>query len=319
MKISLITPAPHASRAGNRQTAVRWARILKALGHRVSLAQVYEGEPADLMIALHAYRSAASIQYLRQHRPATPVIVALTGTDIYHFIHTDPVTLQSMELADRLVGLHALVCEAIPPRLCGKLHVIYQSARPLPPGRPARRDPLRVCVIGHLRDEKDPLRAALAARALPAASRIRVLHLGRALEPAWAERAQAEMAQNSRYLWIGEVPQARVRDVLGRSWLMVLSSTMEGGANVLSEAVVAGVPVIASRIPGNMGLLGLDYAGYFPVGDTEALTALLARAEQEPQLHARLAEQCALRAPLFHPEREHASWAALLAEVVAVR
>src|SRR5207247_8682612 len=83
MKIALITPVPAQSRQGNRVTALRWARILKALGHRVTIAQQYDGAPYDLMVALHARRSFAAIACFQRLYPARPLIVALTGTDLY--------------------------------------------------------------------------------------------------------------------------------------------------------------------------------------------------------------------------------------------
>ena len=317
MKVRLITPAPRDSRAGNRTTAVRWARILRSQGHRVTVGQHYRDEPADLMIALHAYRSAASIRRFRDLNPGLPLIVALTGTDIYHFIHTEPETLRSMELADRLVGLHEAVLNAIPERLHAKLRVIFQSARPLRRRPPSTRH-FDVCVIGHLREEKDPLRAALAARLLPAKSRVRVTHLGRALDSGWEQAAREEVTANPRYRWLGELPHWRVRQILGSSRLMVLTSKMEGGANVVSEAVVAGTPVISSPIPGSIGLLGKDYPGYFPAGDAEALARLLLRAEQKPAFYALLQKHCDARRFLFSPEREAASWRDLLRELGAV-
>jgi putative glycosyltransferase (TIGR04348 family) len=316
MKISLITPATKQSRSGNRTTAVRWARILRELGHAVDISVDYDGGPADVMVALHAWRSAGSVAAFRDRYPDRPLVVALTGTDIYRFSVSAPaVTLRSMDLADALVCLHDRVHEAIPDRFAEKLQVIYQSAPPLSRPRSPSRRHFDVCVIGHLRDEKDPLRAALAARDLPPVSRVRVIHLGKAHDDAWAERARAEMAANPRYLWRGEVPGWAVRREFVKTRLMVLSSIMEGGANVISEAAVAGVPVIASEIPGSVGLLGEDYPGYFPVRDTAALTALLWRVETDPDFLDRLTRHCAGRAPLFDPERERESWRTLLARL----
>lgn len=317
MKISLITPAKKQSRSGNRTTAVRWARILQSLGHRVRVAVDYDGEDADLMVALHAWRSAEAIEAFRKRCPEAPLIVALTGTDIYRFQSSDPeITLRSMELANALVCLHDLVYQAIPERFGGKLHVIYQSAPPLSrPREPSRRF-FDVCVIGHLREEKDPLRAAFAVRDLPASSRIRVIHLGKAHDSDWARQAEDEMKHNPRYIWRGEVPGWAVRKAFVKARLMVLSSIMEGGANVISEAVVAGVPVIASDIDGSIGLLGDDYPGYYPVRDTEALSALLQRAEAEPEYLADLTEHCAARADLFTPQTECERWRALLERLV---
>jgi putative glycosyltransferase (TIGR04348 family) len=312
-RISLITPAKKQSRAGNRTTAVRWARILQSLGHRVRVAVDYQGEPADLMVALHAWRSAASIRSFRDEHPQAPLVVALTGTDIYRFLDTDPeLTLSSLALADVLVCLHNRVNQAIPERFADKLQVIYQSALPLSrPREPSQRF-FDVCVIGHLREEKDPLRAALAVRDLPPSSRIRVIHLGKAHHQDWAVRAEQEMARNPRYIWRGEVPRSSVRRAFAKAQLMVLSSIMEGGANVISEAVVAGVPVIASDIPGSVGLLGDGYPGYYPVEDTAALRRLLRRSEQETSFLTELAERCASLSRLFMPEAERESWHALL-------
>ena len=316
MKISLITPAHKQSKAGNRTTAVRWARILRNLGHRVDIAMDYAGAPADAMVALHSWRSADAIRRFAERYPERPLIVCLTGTDAYKFIHSDPeITLASLERADALIGLHDLIGEAIPPRFHAKLRVIYQSSPPLGRRLPSLKRSFDVCVIGHLRDEKDPFRAAFAARELPASSRLRVIHLGKQHEESWAEEARAEMARNPRYRWRGEVPGAEVRRLFQRVRLMVLSSKMEGGANICSEAMVAGVPVIASDIPGNVGLLGPDYAGYYPMGETAALAVLLRRAEEEPEYLAELGRQCAARAHLFRPEHEEASWRKLIAEL----
>jgi putative glycosyltransferase (TIGR04348 family) len=313
MKIVLITPEGPTSRTGNRVAASRWARILRGLGHRVRVAPDYDGRPADLMVAVHAWRSAAAIERFKSTYPARPVVLQLSGTDIYHHIDVDPVpTLRSMELADRLVALHDLAWRVVPKRLRPRLGVIHQSAAPLPRPRQPSHDAVVVSVIGHLRDVKDPLRAAQAARLLPADSRVRVEQVGLAYTPQWAARACAEMAANPRYLWRGDVPAAAVRRLLARSHAMVISSWSEGGANVISEAAVAGVPVLASRIDGNVGLLGADYPGYFAVGDTPALARLLRRLEREPRFVARLGKALARRTPLFRPSREIAAWRRLL-------
>jgi putative glycosyltransferase (TIGR04348 family) len=316
MKISLITPAPKDTRSGNRTTAVRWARLLRSLGHRVDVATRYDDSPADVMIALHAWRSADSVRAWRTRCRQRPLVVGLGGTDIYRFQHSDPdVTLGSMRVADMLVGLHDLVSDAIPEELHGKLRVIYQSVPPLPRRLPPLRDTFEVLVVGHLREEKDPMRTAQASRLLPVHSQIRVVHLGMAHGEQWSAAARAEMAENPRYQWRGEVPGWAVRRAMARAPLMVLSSIMEGGANVVSEALVAGVPILASRIDGSVGLLGRDYPGYFPVGDTEALAALLHRAETDVAFLAELRRHCATRAPLFEPAREQQSWHDALQEL----
>ncbi|MDX1589607.1 MAG: selenoneine biosynthesis selenosugar synthase SenB [Oleiphilaceae bacterium] len=313
MHITIVTPAAAGSRAGNRATANRWAGFLRQLGHRVKVSTDYRGQPTDLLLALHAWRSAAAVQRFREDFPSKPLIVALTGTDIYHFQHTEPATTRaSMAAADTLIALHPGVARQIPPELSERLRVVHQSAQ----APAARQAPLEgrfeVCVIGHLRHEKDSLRTALAVRDLPESSRIQVVALGKAHDEDWAAAARAEMDRNPRYHWRGEVPQARVREMMARARLMVISSRMEGGANVVSEACVAGLPVIASDIDGNRGLLGDDYPGYYPVEDTQALKALLLRAEQDPQWLTELREHCQSLAGRFTREAESAALAGAL-------
>ena len=274
MHIGIITPAGAKSLSGNRATALRWAGFLRQLGHRVSIDVEWHGSGYDLMVALHAWRSADSIAAFKQQYPERPLVLAMTGTDLYRFIKSHPQpTLASISSADRLVTLHELATRALPASAHHKVHVIHQSAIPLP--KPVKRAVRHfdVCVVGHLREEKDSLRVAYAVRDLPENSRIRVLHYGKAHSEEWARYAEEEMKINPRYHWFGEVPHGKIRRAYSSCHLMVLPSIMEGGANVISEAIVAGLPVIASDIDGSVGLLGEDYAGYFPVQDTKSLRA----------------------------------------------
>lgn len=315
MRIHLVTPAPAGSRAGNRVTAERWARILRDLGHRVSIARGYTGELCDVLIALHARKSFDAIRRFRRLRPGTPLIVALAGTDLYRDLGRSRSALRALEWATRIVVLQPEAIKGLPAGLRSRASVILQSALPASRRMRPGRSEFRVCVLGHLRALKDPFRVAMACRLLPASSRIRVIHLGRALSARMAERARAEMARNPRYRWLGEVPHERALRILDGSRLLVLPSRVEGGANVASEALVAGVPILASRIPGSVGILGADYPGTFPLADTPALARLLTRCESESGFLLRLRLWCARLAPRFRPSRERAAWAALLREI----
>jgi glycosyltransferase involved in cell wall biosynthesis len=166
---------------------------------------------------------------------------------------------------------------------------------------------------------KDPLRAAFAARDLPSYSAIRIVHAGRALEPVWAERARAEEQSNPRYRWLGDLDHADALELLSRSRLLVVSSEVEGGANVIAEAVVCGVPVICSRIPGNVGMLGPGYRGFYNLKDTENLRALLICAETDPDFLQDL--QCVVNGlkDRFSPGHEVESWRKLLEDINLVR
>jgi putative glycosyltransferase (TIGR04348 family) len=315
MNICLVTPAPPGSLKGNRVTAERWAALLRELGHHVEIVVEYHNQDCDVLIALHAFKSHSSIRRFRDARPSDPLVVGLTGTDLYGDIHTRPDAVESLGLATRLVLLQPLGQAMLPAAVQDKARVIYQSvpAPPAPP--PVRSDVFEVCVMGHLRPVKDPLRTALAARLLPAASRIQVLHVGGALSEDLAEQARAEVARNRRYQWLGELPRSEALGVLSRCRLLSLTSESEGGANAISEAVVAGVPVISSRIDGSIGLLGEDYPGYFSVGDTQSLADLLWRAESDSGFYNTLRDGCIRLRPLFDPAREKQSWEELLSEL----
>ena len=318
MHIGIITPAAAKSLNGNRATALRWADFLRQLGHRVSVEVDWSGEAYDLMVALHAWRSASSVAAFKQAFPGSPLVLAMTGTDLYRFIDSHPeTTLASVYYADRLVTLHQLATRVLPASVHHKVHVIHQSAMPLASSKPRKRSRRHfdICVVGHLREEKDSMRAAYAARELPSSSRIRVLHYGKAHNDEWASYAEQEMETNPRYHWFGEVPHWKIRRAYGSCHLMVLPSIMEGGANVISEAVVAGLPVIASEIDGSVGLLGDDYAGYYPVQNTEGLRELILKAEAEPGYVHKLDDQCRKRAGLFTREAEKQGWADLLKDL----
>ncbi len=271
-------------RNGNRHTALRWAAFLRAAGHAVEVSVQWSPERgADAMLALHARRSHLSIKAFPADRP---LVVALTGTDVYRDIHESAEARESLELAHRLIVLQPMAARELAPRLRRKVRVVVQSSATTLRQAPVRRR-FRICVIGHLRAEKDPLRTLAALSFLPEDD-LEVVHLGAALDPALEIKARAGMAREPRYRWLGSVPHARALRWLASSHAMVISSRMEGGANVVCEALRIGVPVLASRIPGNVGLLGASYAGYFPLEDERALALLIRRAAADPRFYLNL-------------------------------
>jgi putative glycosyltransferase (TIGR04348 family) len=307
----MVTPAPPRSLVGNRVTALRWSRLLGQLHHKVSIVEEYDGQACDLMVALHARKSARSIERLAEERPGTPVVLAMTGTDLYSSVRSCPMTKLSLELAAAVVVLQPEGLRELPDWARARARAILQSAEPVR-ALPPRRDAFEVALLAHLRPVKDPFRAAMAARLLPAASRVRILHAGSALDPDLAPRARSEQATNARYRWLGGMPHWRARRVLARSRLMVITSRSEGGSNVLSEAIASGVPILSSRIPGSTGLLGADYPGLFAVGDTQGLASLLERTEKDADFRGALAAWCRKLAPLVEPARERKAWRDLL-------
>jgi putative glycosyltransferase (TIGR04348 family) len=312
MDIQLVTPVPLKVNNGNKITAQRWAAMLKKLGHRVRVGRRYDGKNCDVLVALHARRSHDSIRRFHDSHPERPLIVVLTGTDVYRDIHRDTDAQRSLELATRLVVLQKMALRELPKRFHGKTQVIYQSAEPLRRRSLRRNSTFNVCVVANLRDEKDPLRTAFAVRRLPADSRIEVTHIGRALDAALGSRAHSETARNPRFHWIGPLSHRQTRKLLAQADLVCITSKMEGSSNVLSEALASGVPVVTTKISGLVGTLGDRFRGYFPVGNTEKLRRLLLRAEQLPRFYRALERQCRELAHLVTPKQELAAWRSLL-------
>jgi putative glycosyltransferase (TIGR04348 family) len=314
--LAIINPVPQL-RGGNRVTALRWAWIFRRLGWRVFVEESWSGRACDLLIALHARKSHSSVVRFKREHPALPVIVAGTGTDLYSDVPDSGETRESFGLAAHVVVLQPCAVEKLAEDVRPKARVIYQSVL-LPRHRPARnRDGFEVCVVANLRPVKDPLRTALAARLLPATSRVRVSHLGALVDEFMAEELERERRENKRFTWLGECPRAATLAALARAQLFVSSSRHEGGPNALSEAIALGTPALVTRIPGHLGLVGDDYPGTFAVGDSAGLAELLARAESDPDFYRTLAEACRERVHLTDPAQELASWRALLAETLA--
>jgi len=310
VRLQIVTPAPPGSRHGNRNTALRWAAQLRALGHRVAIDTEWRGRDFDLLIALHARRSHASIAAWKRAHPGRPLVVVLTGTDLYRDIRSDSDARESLELADRLAVLQAKGLEELSKENRNKAVVVHQSVRPVKRRSPPRGHFL-ITVIGHLRDEKDPFCAAHALALLPDPD-VRVVQLGKAMTPEMATRSRALMKMDARYRWLGELPHAGAMRWLARSHAMVISSRMEGGAHVVSEAIAAGVPVLASRIAGNIGLLGERYPGYYPVGNERGLAKLIERARSEHGFLKALGKAVKARRALVRPAAERRALRELL-------
>jgi putative glycosyltransferase (TIGR04348 family) len=327
VRIGLVTPAPLESRRGNAVTARRWAAILRELGHQPRLIEV-PSDPSceaplppldhEILVALHARRSAPAAAAFRRARPHAPLVVALTGTDLYADLASSPEARATVALADRLIVLQERGLRSLPAEQRSKGRVIHQgvAASSVTP-RPRPTDRFRAVVLAHLRPVKAPLLAARASREVPPEARLEVIVLGEALDEALGEAARAEARENPRFHWLGDLPRDEALSVLSGAHLLVSTSQLEGGANAVGEALALGVPVISTRIDGALGLLGEDYPGLVPVGDAAALAAMLWRAEREPAFYDGLRARCHARRDLVDPARERQAWADLLAELAS--
>jgi putative glycosyltransferase (TIGR04348 family) len=326
-RIFIASPALRHANNGNWQTAYRWSRFLRT-AYRVSVGPEWSPadqphEPPACLIALHARRSAPTIARFAEACPGHPLVVVLTGTDLYRDIRTDETARHSLDLATHLIVLQEEGLAEMTAAHRAKCRVIYQSASmrtsDMPPTR--RRRTFDVVLVGHMRAEKDPGTPMRALDWLPDDSRVRLIHIGSALEDEYRLAALALQARVwrtvQRYVWFDGLPHGVTLRRIANAQAMIISSVMEGGANVIIEAVNAGVPVLASHIPGNIGMLGRDYDGYFPPGDDRALARLLDKASRDRAFLTALRQQCARRAPLFAPALEEALVIGLVTEALA--
>lgn len=288
---------------------------MEKLGYAVVVTESWSGVDSATLIALHAYRSHSSILEFHKSHPDKSIILVLTGTDLYRDMAVHSEVIRSMEIADQLVVLQSAALDTIPENLRYKARVIYQSVNIDISGEITNPN-FQVAVIGHLREEKDPFCTARSLPLMPSTSKIHVLHLGMAMSEQMEQTAKEYNETLEHYRWLGEVSHGDTLNILAKSRLMVISSLMEGGAHVVSEAIALGIPIIASDIPGNRGLLGDDYLGYFPVGNEIALASLLHRCETTPDFYAALKKQIEIRKDLIIPKREMQSIHELMIQLI---
>lgn len=318
----IVTPYLAAANNGNWRTAARWARLLAR--HYRTIVQAAETpvtggrrDQAEIMIGLHARRSRLAIAAWREAYPRRPLLVALTGTDLYRDVsERNSDALASLADADRLIVLQGDAKGFVPARWRSKVDVIYQSARRMSPWARKAAGRLHCVLVAHLRSEKDPETAFAAWRRLPREAPITLTIIGDALDAGLGEAARSLAAADRRVRWLGPRPQPWTRQAIKRAHVLLCPSRMEGGANVVVEAITAETAVVASRMSGNLGMLGEHYEGYFPVGSADALAALLESLLAQPALLAHLTAQCNARAPLFSPEAERHG---LLQSIAAAR
>ena len=316
-RLFIVTPAGAGLRNGNRHTALRWATLLRAGGHRVSIAVEWQGEACDALIALHAKRSHGSVMRYRDKNPGAPLVVTLTGTDLYRDLPASAEARASLEAADRVIVLQDAALDELEPAVRAKARVVYQSAAPRVTHKPPKQ-PFRIAVVAHLRSEKDPLRAAEALARLPDEP-IELVQIGDALDERYALEASDLAKREPRYRWHGGMTHARTLAWMAKSHVLVVSSAMEGGANVIAEAARIGTPVLASLVSGNIGMLGRDYPGLYPLSDDAALADLIRRAMHERPFYRLLKSKLRARRPLFAPAAERKALENVVREALHLR
>lgn len=284
---------------------------------QVTIAPSWSGAPFGVMLALHVRRSAGCIARWAnaqgESSAAPGLAVVLTGTDLYRDIQTDAAAQASLAYAEQLVVLQECALEARPTAVRSKTCVIFQSATPWQTAVKPKGH-LRAVMVGHLRDEirrKPFLPPHACSKTKPTSSSITLAIRWMLI---WAGRHwPAPPKALTTAGWAG--CHMKPRAAASSARMLVHTSRMEGGAHVLMEAICSDTPVLASKIAGNVGMLGAEYAGYFEHGDAQRLADLLHRFRAAQAnydgFYSLLQAQCAQRSPCLHrvPKRPRSrSW-----------
>ncbi|NWK55679.1 glycosyltransferase [Verrucomicrobiaceae bacterium N1E253] len=314
--VLIHSPFPRQDSQGNTTSALRLQRMLMESGMEVALEDVwYSGVEARWMVALNARRSAGAVAEFMDACPRGRVVVVLTGTDINHPEVQDPEsdTCRTMKLADRLVVLHEASLAAVPKDFRDKCVVIHPSVQ-LPHGlqhKPRRGELFEVLMVGNIRREKNLPLAIEACRLLPQDAGIVVRVYGDA-EGDLANRLMEATAGPLPFQWRGKTDHTSLMELMATSDLLLNTSTQEGGANAICEALGMGLPVLASRISGNVGMLGDDYEGLFPSEDAGDLAEMLSRCAENAVFYQRLKLQVCARSDQFMYQKESELWTQLI-------
>ena len=313
MKVCVASPYPLSEPKGNSVTTDRIVAMLNEGGVEARGSHGNDGKPADILITLHAIKGAPAVFDFKKKTPNGRVIILLTGTDIYQGLaEGSQIGEDALQVADRIVVPQEAAIRKLPEKVRGKTVVIRPSLDPIAVKATPSQSPFVISVVGHLRPVKRPFLTIETLAQHPEWSDLEVWQIGQALDAEMHKTAEFWMEEDKRYRWCGGLPREESLALCAKSSLTINSSILEGGANAVLEAMTMGVPVLASRIEGNVGLLGDDYPGYFEEGEiAKALEAIMHQRVDLDEWSRLLAD----RRPLFSRVRESESWLELLIEL----
>lgn len=120
--------------------------------------------------------------------------------------------------------------------------------------------------------------------------------------PGDAERVCSAMPENTRYL--GVIEFGEVQRVVRDYDLLLLPSRHDGWGVVVNEALLQGIPVLASDAAGSSSLVAAQGCGaVFPAGDPSQLAELIASVAADPACLRAWRERALETAPAILPER----------------
>jgi glycosyltransferase involved in cell wall biosynthesis len=313
MKVCVASPYPLSDLKGNSVTTARIVTVLNEVGIEARGSHGYDGEPTDILITLHAIKGAPALFDFKKRKPKGKVVILLTGTDIYQGLPKgSKMGEDALREADRIVVRQEAAILRLPEQVRAKTVVIRSSLDPIAVKPSPSQSRFIISVVGHLRPVKRPFLTIETLAQHPEWSDVEVWQIGQALDEEMRKTAEFWAEEDGRYRWFGGVPRMESLALCCKSSLTINSSILEGGANAVLEAMTMGVPVLASRIEGNVGLLGNDYPGYFEEGRmAKALQAIMDQRVDLDEWNRLLAD----RLRLFSRERESKSWLELLTEL----
>ncbi|MDB4408736.1 glycosyltransferase [Akkermansiaceae bacterium] len=310
MKICVASPYPLSELKGNSVTTRRIVDILNEAGFEARGSHEFDGAPADVLISLHAFKGEKAVLDFQRYCPDGKVIVLITGTDLYVDL-PEGRGLSSLETADAIAITHEEARASMPSRFYDKLHIVPSCLAVLEIQAKPDAGKFVISVVGHLRSVKRSFLTIESVAKHPEWD-VEVWQIGEALDEEMSDIACDWEEADSRYKWLGGLPREESLEICSRSSLTVNSSFLEGGANAVLEAMTMGVPILASRIEGNVGLLGRDYPGYFEGEDIESKLVEVMAGKHDLDDWASLAEK---RLPLFSRESEKTAWEKVIEDV----
>lgn len=312
MHILASSAYPLSSPKGNSITAKRIASLLSSAGHTAEAINTDMPPEADVMIALHATKTLAASRRFKTQCPNGKLIIYLTGTDLYKDQPTNnPEFYEALNLADTLVISQPASLDSIPNCYKEKTHLVPASVM-LPPEKHVSSPPSSsIALVGHLRPVKNPFLMNQALDQLTDLD-VHAYTLGAALEPNMITEVNLWQQKDHRFQWLDDVEHAEALSWMRQVDFTLNTSHSEGGSNAVTESIVLGTPVLASRIEGNVGLLGRDYLGYFEPGNSSELAKLINKALTDQNFSEQLTQQIKELQPRFATQKETEGWLSII-------
>ncbi|MCO6453220.1 MAG: glycosyltransferase family 4 protein [Caldilineales bacterium] len=163
----------------------------------------------------------------------------------------------------------------------------------------------RLLFVGNLTTRKGVEVALEAVRQLrPDYPELKLDIYGRAADPHYAQQMRAQAAQlGGSVIFHGTATQVEIKQALGRSQALVLTSHEEHAPVIVAEAMASGRPVVATEVGALAGMVEHGRTGFLAArGDATDIAAHLAALLSDPGLAAQMGMEAARRAQeRYHP------------------